>query len=421
MWKKMVYANLLIMSSLLLCGVSISEGWYRDNYRIFSTQGHPKSKGLNMTIKYPGDWTAYEGERPNVVQVFAPDTEKNITFMIIARKLPIPENQTLTDEDIEDFFSHEEALSMIPPGSKLISYKKATIESLPAGILEYRNQTDRAGLEIEAHLVSYYLIYDKVMVFIQFSVSNIPELRNQIDEQFEQLRPMFFQIANSIVLPDKWTKTEKTLDTRIDNPEGFQWQTLAYLALACVLLVFFIKYISNYKGKKLRIRNDVIQPSDKVMSFSVPDASRFTEVELTPSHIEYSQDKDNELYEQDQVNSTSDYAKLKKFNWGAFLMAPLWNLVYKRWGWFIALTIYNSLLSKIDSVSIIQSWPLFLFGFALNFLSAINANSVGWKNQMQNFSSVDHFLRAQKKWILWGIVIYIAVIGLQFMQASIGV
>jgi hypothetical protein len=57
----------------------------------FSTKGHAKAKGANFTIAYPNNWTASEGERPNIVQKFVGEgSDSLVNVMIITKEFPLP-------------------------------------------------------------------------------------------------------------------------------------------------------------------------------------------------------------------------------------------------------------------------------------------------------------------------------------------
>ncbi|MDR2460485.1 MAG: hypothetical protein LBE38_06860 [Deltaproteobacteria bacterium] len=42
-----------------------------EDWTTFSTKNHAKSNGLNITVRYPSNYTAKEGKRPHVVQLFS--------------------------------------------------------------------------------------------------------------------------------------------------------------------------------------------------------------------------------------------------------------------------------------------------------------------------------------------------------------
>lgn len=113
--------------------------------------------------------------------------------------------------------------------------------------------------------------------------------------------------------------------------------------------------------------------------------------------------------------------RLKRFNWGAFLAAPLWNLVYGRWGWFVAVFLVNR-VSKVANQYPDEPyyWILPLIYIGVSAASAITANKDGWRKRRDVFGTIDEFLKAQKKWVIWGIVLQVVILFLQYGIALTG-
>jgi hypothetical protein len=90
-------------------------------------------------------------------------------------------------------------------------------------------------------------------------------------------------------------------------------------------------------------------------------------------------------------NSSDDKEKLKKWNWGAFLLAPIWNLANKLEKWTI--------LCFVPGVNI---FVIFYLGQNGNRL-AFEKSAIG---------SVDDFMTIQKDWGLWGVrLLWLGLIG----------
>ncbi len=81
-------------------------------------------------------------------------------------------------------------------------------------------------------------------------------------------------------------------------------------------------------------------------------------------------------------NSSNDKEKLKKWNWGAFLLAPIWTLANKLEKWTI--------LCFVPGVNI---FVIFYLGQNGNRL-AFEKSAIG---------SVDDFMTVQKDWGRWGV------------------
>ncbi|MEI6656395.1 MAG: hypothetical protein WCP45_16655 [Verrucomicrobiota bacterium] len=169
----------------------------------FSTDKHAKAKGLNMTISYPNSWVAKEGNRPNILQKFVSNGGTGTElFMIITKSLP--GGATLSNEEAKALFTEESLKEFLPEGSNFISGRPTKIEGLPAGIVEFSNRTERAGMIIEQHIISYIFCSGSTMVQIQCAVTSLPGGKITAKEQMEEMRPLFTLIANSVVLPDQW-------------------------------------------------------------------------------------------------------------------------------------------------------------------------------------------------------------------------
>jgi hypothetical protein len=172
----------------------------------FSTAGHPKSKGINMVMSYPNSWLAQEGERPNIVQKFFSEGGRGLEgALIITKNLPLPSGTVISEIELKEFFTPVVMKTMVPPGAKFIQAKPTKIEGIPAGILEYSMRQERAGLTIDGQFISYIFIYGTTMVQLQCMVSTgKPTTPSVLAQKMDDFKPLFFLMANSIVLQDRW-------------------------------------------------------------------------------------------------------------------------------------------------------------------------------------------------------------------------
>lgn len=167
----------------------------------YRTDGHSKSNGINLTIKYPGNWSPNEGARPHIVQKFiSPDGQAYA--MIVIQDLGLPARTPISREELTSFFEPAELKTMVPDGMQLISAQQTQMEGLPAGILEYKANMQRAGMSVDQQFWSLIFIYERSMIQLQFAVGG----PNGVDTAalMQKYRPLFLQMANTVVLPDKW-------------------------------------------------------------------------------------------------------------------------------------------------------------------------------------------------------------------------
>jgi len=117
--------------------------------------------------------------------------------MIVAKTLPLPAGTTITEADLKGFFTPAEMKYMLPEGARFINAKQTEIEGLPAGILEFSMRGERAGMAIDMQVISYMFVHRSTMLQLQCAVSGVAAMA--------KFKTLFTLMANSIVIPDRWT------------------------------------------------------------------------------------------------------------------------------------------------------------------------------------------------------------------------
>lgn len=171
----------------------------------FATRNHAKAKGIDLTISYPSSWAAEEGERPNIVQKFVSEQGHGLELGLILI-MDLPGGSAMSIEEQRSALAPDELRDMLPEGATFLNAKPTKIEGLPAGIVEYSMQMERAGMELFIHAWSIYFIHKDALVSVQFQVTGQADSRSEISDRMTEFRPLFSLIANSIVLPQLWTQ-----------------------------------------------------------------------------------------------------------------------------------------------------------------------------------------------------------------------
>jgi len=83
-------------------------------------------------------------------------------------------------------------------------------------------------------------------------------------------------------------------------------------------------------------------------------------------------------------------SEINRWNWGAFLL---------NWIWGIGNNTYIAFLMFVPFVNIVMP-----------FVLGAKGSAWAWRNK--RWESVDHFKQVQRKWALWSVVVYAALIGL---------
>ncbi len=92
----------------------------------------------------------------------------------------------------------------LPEGAVFIAAKPTKIEGLPAGILEYSWRQERLGITVDSQFISYSFIYGTTMVQLVCAIGAESTTPAALARHMQELKPLFFLMANSIVLQDKW-------------------------------------------------------------------------------------------------------------------------------------------------------------------------------------------------------------------------
>lgn len=196
--------------------------FFRGEKETFSTQGHPKAKGVNLRISYPRSWAAMEGERPNIVQKFVSEDGRGLEMaMIITRAIPAAEAAEISREAHGDFFAPSSLMDLVPEGAALISAERTEIEGLPAGSVEYSMEVERAGMKLFTRTWMLIFLSGDTLVSAMFSISDTATNKDGVPTRMESIRPLFFQMANSIVLPDLWTSRQGSTSISPTSPVIF--------------------------------------------------------------------------------------------------------------------------------------------------------------------------------------------------------
>jgi predicted membrane chloride channel (bestrophin family) len=93
--------------------------------------------------------------------------------------------------------------------------------------------------------------------------------------------------------------------------------------------------------------------------------------------------------------------ELKGWNWGAFLLGPIWGLFNKVW---IAL-----ILAVVWILPLLPEWlaaPIVLGGVGLIIYLGFKGNELAWRGR--RWEGIDHFRRVQQSWATWGLLVAIA-------------
>lgn len=170
----------------------------------FKTKGHPKAKNTDWQIKIPRSWKGTEGERPNIIQKFTSDYgDGDQSIMLMVQELDGYEDIVITREDLEEFFSYNNMIEIIPEGAKQIAYKKITIDNNIGGALEYEFVRERLDIKVKIRVIQYLFINKGQLYIIQGMIGST-DINKDFNTDMKKHLPLFSLVANSIVVHSQY-------------------------------------------------------------------------------------------------------------------------------------------------------------------------------------------------------------------------
>lgn len=178
---------------------------YRKNPRLefdsgytdtFSTKGHAKADGVNITFKTPLSWKRSETDNNAIIQQWNSEGGYgDHLFIIYTLNTP----STPTPEELEVIFSKEFAVELISHGMTIYSYETEKISgfTLAKALFSGVKQADK--ITTQTHSTNYYFLKDdSVMVFTFYTTTTGSKEESQAKVQ--KHLPLFEAVINSVVL-----------------------------------------------------------------------------------------------------------------------------------------------------------------------------------------------------------------------------
>jgi len=201
----------------------------------YSTEGHPKAKGINISIEYPTNWQRSEGERPNIVQVFNAGASGGFvpSCLILIKEQPSFLKHFSSEDISEVMFTQETLKEMIPEGAIFIKGEQTKYDGQPGAWMVYVTQSERAGLRAEMYNLQHMFLYSGKMISLGCSVGGFANASPTVEQEFTRYLPLFHLIGNSIVIHDKWAKpANQGGDSIMEDVFGeYWWITLIVSAI----------------------------------------------------------------------------------------------------------------------------------------------------------------------------------------------
>lgn len=174
----------------------------------YFTKGHPKAKGINISVEYPSHWKISESDRPNTVQKFSGDDSDGITrmFLILIKDIPGAVSAMSAEDIAKEAFSDDALKEMVPPSGVFINGGQTKYDGQPGAWAIFSLDSERAGMKMRMYTLQHMFLYGGKMISIQCMVGGLEQMSGKLYQEFNSYTPLFQQIGNSVIIQKNETK-----------------------------------------------------------------------------------------------------------------------------------------------------------------------------------------------------------------------
>lgn len=163
----------------------------------FTSKGHSKAVGLNITFDIPVEWTPQENNDPHMlVKYWNPDKSAYCAFTVIDL------GKTISHKEAVEVFEPKSLKKMMPEGYSVLDARSITLDGLPAGMTISRTIAKIPSTKIELETVTFSTAYSSNFIQLVCGLSSV-NAQASSSPRFVAYRPVFTMIANSIVVHDQ--------------------------------------------------------------------------------------------------------------------------------------------------------------------------------------------------------------------------
>ncbi len=162
----------------------------------FSTKGHPKARGVSLSIAVPKSWAVKETKEPNAISSWVSDNGKGFETLNIV-VLPMP---GMSEETLRTIFSSTNMMSSTaPPNAKVISAKLSKVGGQTVGLLECNMTGEDPAFPVTSRLLISNFLQGTNIVCLMFTVH---DTSGNLERRAAAFRPLFDLMIKSIAFEE---------------------------------------------------------------------------------------------------------------------------------------------------------------------------------------------------------------------------
>ncbi|NNF00651.1 MAG: hypothetical protein HKN25_16660 [Pyrinomonadaceae bacterium] len=183
--------------------------------RKYVARKHPKSKGVDFSIRIPFSWKFREGKRSNIVQVFNSRglDDNAISVAVSVSRVPLFQGRKLTDEEAAYLFVKDKIRDFVQKDEQLVESGSLQIQNQPAGFIVTDSNALRSGILFYSRTLTYMIYFDGKIIYVNCIAGGLRDYEAAA-RKMDKFKPLFSLMVSSLAVgaehrPAIQTKTEQ--------------------------------------------------------------------------------------------------------------------------------------------------------------------------------------------------------------------
>lgn len=174
----------------------------RDWWQGFSTEGHPKAAGLDLTLRLPLSWRQLDGDRPHVVAKWTSQYGSGDSVItLLVREIP----ETLNFEDMLEVERLGDWDWLVPEGFSFLHGRAIELDRQPGLQVDAMGERRVLDLVIANRTRTYVIFPPGRMVQLACMLGHNPNVENTtISRRYEALQDLCRQVALTVAFPSTY-------------------------------------------------------------------------------------------------------------------------------------------------------------------------------------------------------------------------
>jgi hypothetical protein len=169
----------------------------------FTTAGHPKSGGIDVSISAPASWLQKEGERPQILQQWASQNgsgDMNISLAIKSDEGLVG----IQEKDVSELFADTKGRPFVRAEDEVLDSKIVHIDGAPSIRMDYITAREIAGHELTYFFRNYSIFQSGAMIQLSCTVARPKEERKIAEQRFSSVQDLCERVVLTLSISNRY-------------------------------------------------------------------------------------------------------------------------------------------------------------------------------------------------------------------------